>query len=200
MLNLRRTTLSLAAACALSLASAAAIASPTVSTLGGDTQVVLSDTFVQALVSLGVAPSPSFPARLRQGVATFPIPTGEIDLGSLKGEIAHNGGLNLDAGGTRVNISSFQIDTTGAAPVITGLVKVDDALLGRIALFDLQLTSAPAVRKYRLYGTLQLKDVGVALSADAAEALNGVFGVTAFSAGLPVGTARSNTFFYDPDA
>jgi hypothetical protein len=200
MLTVRRTLLSLAASLALSVAAGAAIAAPTVSTLGGDTQVALSATFVQALTSLGVAPSPSFPARLRHGTATFPIPTGEIDLGTLKGEIAHNGGLNLDAGGTRVNISSFQIDTTGAAPAITGLVKVNDALIGRIALFDLQLTAAPTVRRYALYGTLQLKDVGVTLSAEAAEALNGVFGVTAFAAGLPVGTARSNTFFYDPDA
>jgi hypothetical protein len=31
--------------------------------------------------------------------------------------------------------------------------------------------------------------VDVTLSADAAEALNGVFGVSAFSAGLPIGEA-----------
>lgn len=200
MSTVRRTVLSLAAALALSAAAGAAIASPTVTTLGGDTQVALSSTFVDALVALGVAPSPSFPARLRDGTAAFPIPTGEIDLSTVKGEIAHNGGLNLDAGGTRVNVSGFQVDTTGEAPVITGLVKVNDSLVGRITVFDLQLTSAPIVRRYHLYGTLQLKDVGVTLSAEAAAALNDVFGVTAFSAGLPVGTARLSTFFYEPDA
>lgn len=199
MQTVRRHLLSLAAALSLTLASGAAFAEPTVSTLGGDTRVALSSTFVDALVSLGVTPSPSFPARLRQGTATFPIPTGEIDLDSAKGEIAHNGGLNLDAGGTRVNISSFQIDTTGAAPVITALVKVDDSLVGRITAFDLQLNSAPFVRKYLLYGNLQIRSVDVTLSAEAAAALNDVFGVTAFSAGLPIGTARVNTFFYEPD-
>lgn len=195
-----RHMLTLAASLALSTASGAVLATPTVSTLGGDTRVALSSTFVDALVSLGVTPSPSHPARLRHGTATFPIPTGEIDLGSIKGEIAHNGGLNLDAGGARVNISSFQVDTTGDAPVITALVKVDDGLVGRIAAFDLQLTRPPTVRKYFSYGNLQIRDVGVTLSAEAAAALNDIFGVTAFSGGLPVGTARLNTYFYEPDA
>ena len=36
------------------------------------------------------------------------------------------------------------------------------------------------------------------LNGEAAEALNAVFNVSAFQAGLPVGTARVHTYFYEP--
>lgn len=89
-------------------------------------------------------------------------------------------------------------DTAGDAPVLTGSVKANDSVVARIALFDLALASAPQARQLRRYGTLQVDDVAVTLSAEAASALNDVFGVTAFAAGLPIGTARVNTYFYEP--
>jgi hypothetical protein len=186
-------------AAALSLATLPALAAPTVSTVSGDTRVELSSTFLNALGSLGVAASPSFPARLRGATASFPIPTGEIDLQTARGEIVHNGGLNLRAGATTVNLSSFVIDTSGSAPVLTGLVKVNDSLVGRVALFDLALTNAPQVQQFSRYGTLRITGVGVTLTGEAAAALNDVFSVTAFAAGIPIGTARVNTFFFEPD-
>lgn len=180
-------------------ASGAAQSAPTVSTLAGDTRVELSPTFISALDSLGVSPSISRPARLRGDTAVFPIPTGEIDLGTLKGEIAHNGGINLKAGDLVVNLSSFVIDTTGDAPVLTGIVKINDSIVGRLHLFDLALTSGPDVTKRKVFGSLRLQDVSVTLSAEAAAALNDVFGVTAFTQGILIGNARLSTYFYDPD-
>lgn len=191
---------SLALAAALTLAAGAVSAAPTVSTIGGDTRVTLSSTFLGALGSLGVTASPSFPASIRNGNARFPIPTGEIDATTFKGEIVHNGGLNLTAGTLTVNISSFVIDTTGSAPVLTGIAKVNDSLVGRITLFNLALGSAPQVQSYGRYGTLRINDVAVTLNAEAAATLNDVFGVTAFAAGLPIGTARVNTAFFEPDS
>jgi hypothetical protein len=111
----------------------------------------------------------------------------------------HDGGLNLRVGALTVNISSFVIDTTGSAPVLTGLAKVNDSLVGRITLFDLALGAAPQVQSYGRYGTLRINDVAVTLNAEAAATLNDVFGVTAFTAGIPIGTARVNTFYYEPD-
>jgi hypothetical protein len=186
-------------AAALAFAAGQTVAAPTVNTLAGDTRVTLSSTFLGALDSLGVSASPSFPASIRGGVARFPIPTGEIDAESYKGEIVHDGGLNLRAGALTVNISSFVIDTTGSTPVLTGLAKVNDSLVGRIALFDLALGSAPQVQSQGRYGSLRINDVAVTLNAEAAATLNDVFGVTAFTAGIPIGTARVNTFFYEPD-
>ena len=186
-------------AAALAFAAGQASAAPTVNTLGGDTRVTLSSTFLGALDSLGVSASPSFPASIRNGNARFPIPTGEIDATSFKGEIVHDGGLNLRAGDLTVNISSFVIDTTGSAPVLTGLVKANDSLVGRIPLFDLALGAAPQVQSYGRYGNLRINNVAVTLNAEAAAALNSAFGVTAFTAGIPIGTARVNTFYYEPD-
>jgi hypothetical protein len=187
-------------AAALAFAAGAASAAPTVNTIGGDTRVTLSSTFLGALGSLGVTASPSFPASIRNGNARFPIPTGEIDATSFKGEIVHSGGLNLTAGTLTVNISSFVIDTTGSTPVLTGLAKVNDSLVGRITLFDLALGAAPQVQSYGRYGTLRINDVAVTLNAEAAATLNDVFGVTAFTAGIPIGTARVNTAFFEPDS
>ncbi len=187
-------------AAALAFAVGQVAAAPTVSTIGGDTRVTLSSTFLGALGSLGVTASPSFPASIRNGNARFPIPTGEIDATTFKGEIVHNGGLNLTAGTLTVNISSFVIDTTGSAPVLTGIAKVNDSLVGRITLFDLALGAAPQVQSFGRYGTLRINDVAVTLNAEAAATLNDVFGVTAFTAGIPIGTARVNTAFFEPDS
>lgn len=189
----------LPAALAAAFAAAPALAAPTVNTLAGDTRVALSAEFLGALDSLGVSASPSYPARLRGARATFPIPTGEIDLETARGEIVHNGGLNLTAGALTVNISSFVVDTTGAAPVLTGLVKANDSLVVRIELFDLALGSAPEVNQNPLFGNLRIDDVAVTLTDEAAAALNDAFGVTAFEEGIPIGTARVNTFFYEPE-
>ena len=173
------------------LLPAAAFASPTVNTLGGDTRVQLSADLVGALTSLGVSVKASYPARLRGASASFPIPGGELDLGTLKGEVDHAGGLTLRAGATEVNLSSYTIDTTGAAPVLTGLVKVNDSVLGRLPLFDITLVSAPVVRGlHARAGSVQLDNVRLTLNDEAAVALNAVFNVSAFQAGLPVGTAR----------
>lgn len=191
--------LSTALAAVLCLPWASAGAAPTVNAVSGDTQVVLSETFVGALGQLGVSASPSFPATLRRGTVRFPIPTGEIDLATARGEIVHTGGLNLSAGGLTVNLSSFVIDTTGDSPVLTGLVKANDNLIVRLDLFNLQLTSAPEVINRGRVGRLLIQNVGVTLSAEAAAALNDVFGVTAFQAGLPIGTARVRSGFFEPD-
>ena len=178
---------------------AAAFASPTVNTLGGDTRVQLSADLVGALTSLGVSVKASYPARLRGASASFPIPGGELDLGTLKGEVDHAGGLTLRAGATEVNLSSYTIDTTGAAPVLTGLVKVNDSVLGRLPLFDITLVSAPVVRGlHARAGSVQLDNVRLTLNDEAAVALDAVFNVSAFQAGLPVGTARVQTYFYEP--
>lgn len=175
------------------------LAAPTVNTLGGDTRVQLSGDLVGALTSLGVSVRATYPARLRGAHAGFPIPGGELDLGSLKGEVDHAGGLTLQAGATQVNLSSYTIDTTGATPVLTGLVKLNDSVLGRLPLFDITLVSAPVVRGlHARAGSVQLDNVKLTLNAEAAEALNAVFNVTAFQAGLPVGTARLSTYFYEP--
>jgi hypothetical protein len=202
MNTLIKKTRNLAYALALGLALTATVnAAPTVSTFSGATRVELSSTFIGALTSLGVSVSREFPAHLRDGVAGFPIPAGEIDLSNAKGEIVHTGGLNLKAGDLTVTLSSFVIDTTGAAPKLTGIVKANDSIVGRITLFDLKLNEAPQAKEfYRGVTNIKISNVDVTLSAEAAAALNDAFKVTAFTAGIPIGKARVNTLAYDPNA
>jgi hypothetical protein len=171
----------------LALASTSAFAQKTETVFAGVTSVKLSGDFVGALQSLGVKPGTIAPTKLQNGKVNFPVVGGAIDLKTLAGEIIHSGGLTLTAGATQVRLQAFTIDTTGAAPVLTGLVVKNGALLGRVPLFDLDL-SASSIQLDD--GVLRIKGVRLTLDKVAAGALNGFFSVSAFNAGFPIGTAK----------
>ena len=174
----------------LLLSTTAAFAQRTVTVQGGRTNVKLASSFVAALSSLGVTPGTVSPTELEYGVVNFPITGGAIDLDTAKAQIVHSGGLTLTAGATQVRLQSFIIDTTGAAPVLTGLVVVDNKLLGRLPLFHLALPAGITLPLKPMYGILNLNGVGVSLTATAATALNGVFHVSALQDPFAVGTAN----------
>ena len=181
---------------ALAVLPFAAMAAPTETTRGGATTVALSPQLLGALQSLNVAPGAIAPGKLvatPRGIrAWFGITTGAVDLGSasntpVTAEIAHEGGLSLTAGGTRVELSSFAIEIETGGNLLTGLAVVNDTLVGRIPLFDLDLANAGISRAGNV---LKASDVAATLNKDAANVLNQIFGVTAFVEGLPVGTAE----------
>jgi hypothetical protein len=174
------------AAALLLLLGAPALAEPTAQVAGGRTSVELSDDFLGALTALGVEAGAIGPASLRRGWASFPIPAGALDVETARGDIFHSGGLVLRAGSTKVRLLNFVIDTTENDDVLTGLVSVNGDLLDRVVLFDLELNEAPVIWRS---GLVVVRAVDVTLSAGAAAALNDVFDVTAFSAGLPIGEA-----------
>ncbi len=180
-----------AAAAALTMYATTAAAAPTLAAGGGRTTVELAPSFLAALTSLRVAPGPIFPGRLEEGAkgvfAAFPITAGAIDAGTIKAEIDHAGGLSLSAGATKVELTDFIIDLTGAKPVLTGLVTVDGSLLTRLPLFDLNLAASTVKAQD---GRVAVTDVAVTLDAGAASALNGVFHIAALSGGLAIGTAK----------
>ena len=177
-------------AMASTLAVSPASAAPTEATRAGLTTVHLSGDFLGALNSLKVAPAAIAPGRLvkRHGDvrAAFPITTGAVDLGTIKAEIAHAGGLSLTAGQTRVELSSFLIDLAGSRPVLTGLVVANDSLLGRVPLFDLALGRGSVGGNEDF---LKVEGVSGTLSEAAARGLSGVYCVSAPKRGLPRGTA-----------
>jgi len=156
---------------------------------GGRTTVALASSFLSALPSLDVTPGTVGPTRLHNGSVNFPVTGGAIDLDTAVSQILHSGGLTLTAGQTQVTLQSFIIDTTGT-PVITGLVSVDEKLLGRLPLFDLALPSGITLPLKLNDGPIVLRGVGVTLDGTAAGALNGVFHVTAFDGGFAIGTAK----------
>lgn len=184
-----------AASAAAAIASSFVFAAPTLPVGYGDTSVKLDPIFVGALQSLSVTPSALGYARLRNGIASFPVVDGDFDFGTAKGEIAHGGGLMLKAGGTAVELRDFNIDTSGAAPVLTGKVIVNDNFVARIPLFDLALPALTLpLQAPRGWGQLTVPGVKVTLNAGAAAALNSVFNVTAFSGGIPIGEATVKTY------
>lgn len=190
--RLPRTRL-VAAACVTILliagAAPAAHAAPTATLKSGKTTVALATDFVDALGTLGVTPAAIKPGKLKNGSVSFPISGGAIDVATAKGEIAHTGGLSLTAGSTRVELLNFTIDTSGAAPVLTGVVTANGDLVGRVPLFDLDLPTLTPPIQPDAQGRVTIADVGVTLTGEAAAALNGAFGVTAFADGAAIGTA-----------
>ncbi len=167
-----------------------AIAAPSADFVGGKTSVTLSSDFVNALTALKVTPGTIGNGRLKQGVASFPITSGAGDLGTVKLEVNHRGGLSLTAGKTVVELTDYTISNLDGQPVLTGLVKANDSLVGRIPLFDLALSGGPKTQAVHGFTQIELSGVKVTLNKAAATALNGVFNVTAFQAGLNIGTAK----------
>lgn len=197
-------------AAAAMTAAAPASGAPSVQLTSGATTVVLDSEFLGALGALGVTPANVLPGSLTvdsAGVArvAFPIPTGELDAAGPKLEVLHSGGLTLTAGHTRVALTSFIIQNLNGRLQLTGVVKANDTIVGRLPLFNIQLTQAPSVSAPS--GTymgipsshLTIRGAKVTLAAPAAHALNNVFEVDAFTAGFPIGTARVNARVSDLD-
>jgi hypothetical protein len=173
------------------LASTSASAQATVQVGGGVTSVALSSVFTGALTTLGVTPSPLSPASLSGATANFPVTGGAVDADTAKGEIDHSGGLVLTAGSTVVTLSNFDITYLSGAPVLTGIVTANGTLVGRYALFNLAVdASLPIQPKNDFY--VYLPGVKLTLTSGAANLLNGAFGVTAFTGGIPIGTANAS--------
>lgn len=157
---------------------------------GGFTRVKLDPALIPTLSSLGVGLDVIAPGTLSvrpSGIyATFEVPrTGTVDLSSLALEIVHAGGLSLSGGGVVVEVSTFIIENLDGELKLTALVKAGDSVVDRIPLFDIALTEAPEVVR----GRLTVEGAEVTLAEAAAGALNGAFGVDAFVAGIPIGTA-----------
>lgn len=189
-MTFRSRTLLAAAGLAFAVSAAPVAAAPTAQITGGYTLVELFPEFVGALTSLGIAPSKNLPATLHNRIALFPITGGRLDAASAKGEIPHAGGLRLTSGATQVTLTDFVIDTTGPAPRLTGLVTANGSLVGRVPLFavalpalSLPLALPPAPEQLLIEGNR------LTLTAEAAQALNGLFGTTAFAPGFGIGIA-----------
>jgi hypothetical protein len=178
----------------LALAQEAGQQQKTDTVFGGVTRVTLSSGFLSALSSLGVTPGTVAPTRIDNGIASFPITGGAVDLNTAAGNIIHSGGLTLKTENTQVRLQSFIIDTTGNQQVLTGLVVVNGALVGRIPLFNLTAQNGPGLPLKPQGQLLRVTGIRVQLSSAAASALNSVFSVSAFTPGFDIGTA--NTYAY----
>ena len=161
---------------------------------GQQTEVALDQGFVDALGQLNVTPGTLGQAELNNGTLSFPVTGGNAGLfpqGEVRpyviGTVFHeNSGLSLSAGGTQVDIENLTIDP--GASKIYGDVSVDgEPLANNVYVFfaDGRTLEAPEVSG----NTATLTGTEVKLTAGAAEALNGAFGIEDLSGGLLIGTA-----------
>lgn len=178
-------------AVALAMVTGNVMAKPTASIKTGVTSVAADAGFLAAAKDLKVSVGPISGMKLQFGIVA-----GNIDLANAKGEIVHSGGLLLKSATTTVELRNFIIDTTGMTPVLTGLVVANEGTVGRIPLFDLVLPTSIKLplKAQGPMKSLTLAGVSMKLTSGAATALNGAFGVTAFKAGLPIGTAQVKAF------
>lgn len=153
----------------------------------GLTNVRLSNGLILAAQSLNIDLMSSTRIRIRRGVATFPITGATLDSQTLRGEILHSSGLIFERGSAAVKIERFAIDTTGAQPIITGLASANGSVVGRIPLFNLDLSNAQVSANGPF---ISIAGVGVTLRQEAAGALNAVFETDAFVEGFDIGNAN----------
>ncbi|NJL80686.1 MAG: hypothetical protein HC907_09320 [Richelia sp. SM1_7_0] len=155
----------------------------------GETQVAFSSDLTNALSSLNVEVEGFGSTDIELGVADFRITGGAADIDTGKVDIIHDGGLTLKAGEATVNLTDFIVTNLDNNPVITGAVIVNDDLVTRAPLFDLQIGS---LGTSNLAGNpiLNIDNIQATLTNDAANLLNQAFGVSAFTQGLDIGTAE----------
>ena len=119
------------------------------------------------------------PAKLEGTTYSFPI-TNSLLSALRSGVVRHTGGISLTAGATTVNLTDFEIGLFDRE--LFG--KVNGA--GPVALLDLDYPRLGT----RLRGArLELGPVGTTLTEGAADALNGAFGVSAFTDQTVLGDA-----------
>jgi len=180
----------------------------------GMTSVVLDETFKTALGDLATETKKIIPGQFVKGHQTyrFPIRGGAFDLETLQGEIIHSGGVKICTETVKVSLTDFimtlvaPVEEAGEpavdpvtglplpvepppVPTLSALVTVDGHLLGRIALFALEVGDLAKPHSLPPNKKLTLENVGLTLTAEGAETLNTAFGVTTFVEGDAAGSA-----------
>jgi len=162
----------------------------------GYTEVVLDANLIPTLNSLGVSLAPLPTSTLfnaSEGIAYFPITAGIFDPVSTTAEIAHSGGLVLSSSNTQLVVSSFLINVpSSGSPVLTGIATLNGALVGRIPLFDINLSGVSI--SYAMM-KLTIANAMLTLNGDAAATLNAIFGTSAFTAGIPIGVGEVGSYY-----
>ena len=162
---------------------------------GESTAIKLDKGFTDALTALKLTPGVVGSAKLQAGSLIFPITGGNVTVfkqGEVSpyviGQIQHEGsGLSLSAGGTKVELTNFNVDP-GSSKVY-GDVTVNGQVAATSAfLFSLD---GRTLKPLATEGTnAVLEGTRVAISPVAAPVLNKVFKTNAVKPGLLVGIAK----------
>jgi hypothetical protein len=183
---MRRLTAALAVAALPLVAAAPAAAQTSAAVADGQTMLRLDRGTAAVLDDAGVSVTPVRPASVGRSGLTFPVTGGSADPATLAGTVRHAGGIRFRAGGRSVVLRSptYRI---GRRASLSMRVGGDRLRVLALDLGDAKVRrSGLATRASRIRATL---------TGGAARALNRAFGVHLFSAGLPVGTVRTEVAY-----
>ncbi len=162
---------------------------------GQNTQITLDQGFADALTQLKLTPGVVGDAKLQDGALIFPITGGNVTVfkpGQVSpyviGQIQHeNSGLSLSAGGTKVELTNFNVDP-GVSRVYGDVTVNGKTAVTNAFLFQLD---GRTLKPLKTEGsTAVLEGTKVEISPDAATLLNQTFKTDAVTPDLLVGIAK----------
>ena len=157
---------------------------------GGRTMLKLDRATAKAIQDAGLGLSLLRPARNGSSGVTFPVSGGKLDPATLRGSVAHRGGLRFHDGPTSVRLRNFRY-TIGARGA-----SLSAAVGGtRLKILTLDLRRVKLGARGPL--TKTASRIRATLTAGAAKALNAAFGTKAFRGGLLLGTVRTEVELAD---
>jgi len=146
--------------------------------VGESTYLLLNSVTAETLTENGVAVAPAEPAVAADGGIVFPITGQEVDAATLAaGVITHTGGLTFTAGGTELTATDFSVDLG------TGILTATLPDGSPLPLLNLDLS---AVKVNDTDAGQEVAGAIGRLTAEAATALNGTFGVELFNEGMVI--------------
>jgi len=160
--------------------SATATYAPAQATIiGKSTDVVVNPAVSAHLERTGVTVAAIAPATGKKKLL-LPISGGQLVIATLVGTVDHIGGLIFSHSGNNVTFTNFVINTN---------TKQVTATIGEqsIPVFDLNLASLK--RASGPYGTVTASNIKLAVTSQAATALDSSLGVRIFKAGMHFGIA-----------
>jgi len=178
------------AALAASLAAAAPAAAQSETRAeidDGRTVLRLDRATAAALTGAGIRVSATRPARLRSSGLSFPVSGGSADPRSLRGSVSHRGGIALRAGQRRVVLGAPRYRIGARRATLSARVGGS-----RLTILNLDTRRAELERDGL---TTEATGLRATLTRTAARALNRAFHTRLFSAGLRLGTVRSEVEF-----
>ncbi len=176
--------------CALAAAAAALAVAPAASAQesadvgGGQTMLRIDPGTAKAIQDAGLGVSLLRPARNGASGVTFPVSGGALDPATLRGSVAHRGGLRFHDGPTSVRLRNFRYTIGERRSTLSASVGGT-----RLTILNLDLSRAKVSARGPL--TKSASRIRATLTRGAAKALNQAFSTTLFKGGLLLGTVRT---------
>ena len=146
---------------------------------GKSTDVVVDPAVLAALKQAGIAVTAIAPATAKTTLL-FPVSGGQIVVATLAGTVYHTGGLTFSHGGKSVMLTNFVINTNTK--------QLSATVSGKsVPIFDLNLASPK--RASGPQNTVVASNIKLAVTPQAATALNSGLGASTFKSGMNFGIA-----------